>query len=76
MKKTISVSFSKDLLTTIDELAVNHKSRSAFIEDVLRQEIAQMVRAKQDTRDIEIYAKHHAELNKEAEDVLSYQIIP
>ncbi len=76
MKASISISLSKDLLATIDELAVNHKSRSAFIEFILRKAITQKIRAERDARDIEIINQNLDYLNAEAEDVLSYQIIP
>jgi hypothetical protein len=35
-----------------------------------------MIREEQDARDVKIINQHLDELNAEAEDVLSYQIIP
>lgn len=76
MKIKTSITISEDLLATIDEMAADYKNRSDFIEIMLRKIVAQMIRAEQDARDIEIYNKHLDELNAEAEDVLQYQVIP
>jgi metal-responsive CopG/Arc/MetJ family transcriptional regulator len=76
MKTKTSVTLSEDLLETVDKLAVNYKNRSDFIEVMLRKAIAQMIRDEQDARDIEIINQHLDELNAEAEDVLTYQVVP
>lgn len=76
MKTKTSITLSEDLLATVDELAVNYKNRSDFIEVMLRKAIAQMIRDEQDTRDIAIINQHLDELNAEAEDVLTYQVVP
>lgn len=76
MKTKTSVTLSEDLLATVDKLAVNYKNRSDFIEVMLRKAIAQMIRDEQDARDIEIINQHLDELNAEAEDVLTYQVVP
>jgi metal-responsive CopG/Arc/MetJ family transcriptional regulator len=76
MKRKTSITLSEDLLETIDLMAVPYKNRSEFIEITLRQAIAQMARYNRDARDIEIINQHLDELNAEAEDVLSYQVIP
>lgn len=76
MKVKTSITLSEDLLETVDEFAVNYKNRSDFIETIIRKAIAQMIRDEQNARDIELYEKHHDELNKEAKDVLEYQVIP
>ena len=75
MKIKTSITLSEDLLENVDRLAVNYKNRSDFIETALQKIVAQMIRAEQDARDIEIYKKHLDELNEEAEDVLKYQVI-
>ncbi|NJN53271.1 MAG: hypothetical protein HC804_00060 [Anaerolineae bacterium] len=76
MKIKTSITLSEDLLETIDTMSVSYKNRSEFIEQVLRRAIAQMVRDDKNARDIEIINQHFEELNAEAEDVLSYQVIP
>ena len=74
MKIKTSITLSEDLLTTIDEMAVEYKNRSEFIEITLRKALARMIRAKQDARDIIIINRHIDELNAEIEDALHYQI--
>ena len=74
MKIKTSITLSDDLLFMIDEMAVEYKNRSEFIEITLRKALARMNRIQQDTRDILIINKHVDELNAELEDVLSYQI--
>lgn len=76
MKVKTSITLSEELLESVDKLAVNYKNRSDFIETMLQKIVAQIIRAEQDGRDIEIYEKHLDELNAEAEDVLEYQVIP
>jgi metal-responsive CopG/Arc/MetJ family transcriptional regulator len=76
MKIKTSITMSADLLETVDRLAQHYKNRSEFIEFALRKAIAQMIREEQDARDVKIINQHLDELNAEAEDVLSYQIIP
>lgn len=74
MKIKTSITLSEDLLATIDEMAVDYRNRSEFIEVTLRKAIARMIRARQDARDILIINQHHDELNAEVEDALSYQV--
>lgn len=75
MKVRISITLSKDLLQTVDQLSQQYKSRSAFIESALSSFIARLIYQEQDQRDLEIINRHADELNKEAEDVLGYQIV-
>jgi metal-responsive CopG/Arc/MetJ family transcriptional regulator len=76
MKVKTSVTLSDDLLKTIDEQSGPQKNRSDFIEKALRNYIAQMIRDKQNARDFEIINRRADQLNQEAADVLSYQVIP
>jgi metal-responsive CopG/Arc/MetJ family transcriptional regulator len=76
MKVKTSVTLSEDILKAIDEQAGTQKNRSEFIEKALRAYIAQVIRAKQDARDLEIINRQADRLNEEAEDVLSYQVVP
>ena len=73
MKEKTSVTLSPDVLTGIDRLAGSKRSRSALIDEVLRQYLRERARAQRDARDIELINRHADELNAEAEDVLSYQ---
>ena len=76
MKVKTSVTLSEEILKAIDEQAGTQKNRSEFIEKALRVYIAQAIRAKQDARDLEIINRQADRLNEEAQDVLSYQVIP
>jgi len=73
MKEKTSVTLSPDVLIGIDRLAGSKCSRSAFIEDVLRQYLRERVKAERGARDLAILNKFADELNAEAEDVLRYQ---
>ena len=76
MKVKTSITLSEDLLVTIDQFSHSFKNRSDFIETAVRNFIAQLIRAEQNARDLKIINQYADELNAEAEDVLSYQIIP
>jgi metal-responsive CopG/Arc/MetJ family transcriptional regulator len=76
MKVKISVTLSKGVLASIDRLARGVLSRSALIEQVLRQYLrsrANKTRRKTaHPRDLVRIDKAAAKLNAEASDVLSY----
>ena len=73
MKVKTSITLSRDVVEAIDELAEESGNRSEFIEAALRSYIAQKKRAEQNRRDLEIINRRHARLNREAEDVLTFQ---
>ena len=75
MKVKTSITLSEDLLKAIDQQSDQFKNRSDFIENALRVFIAQMLRNKQNAKDLEIINKRADYLNKEAADVLEYQVI-
>ncbi len=50
------------------------KNRSEFIETAVRACIAALARKRQDLRDLVIVNRRAARLNREARDVLEYQI--
>ena len=74
VKAKTSITLSEDLLAEIDRLAGPSKNRSAVIERAVRELVASEARRLRDTRDLEILDKHAARLNREAADVLSYQV--
>ncbi|VAW33711.1 hypothetical protein MNBD_CHLOROFLEXI01-1143 [hydrothermal vent metagenome] len=76
MKIKTSITLSEDLLESVDEFALRYKSRSEFLEIIIRKTIAQMIRDEQNERDLKIINEHADRLNQEAEDVLAYQVIP
>jgi metal-responsive CopG/Arc/MetJ family transcriptional regulator len=73
MKKRISITLSTDLLSGIDRLIGPNGSRSAFIEKVLSEHIQKQEREAINQRDFELINANADRLNREAEDVLSYQ---
>jgi metal-responsive CopG/Arc/MetJ family transcriptional regulator len=75
MKEKTSVTLSRDVLKSVDRLAGTKRSRSAFIEAVLRQYLRERMRAERDARDIEMINRDADRLNAEAEDVLRYQTL-
>jgi metal-responsive CopG/Arc/MetJ family transcriptional regulator len=76
MKIKTSITLSEDLLENVDRLAQSYKNRSEFIEAALRQFVADLVRREENARDLELINQHAETLNKEAVDVLAYQVMP
>jgi metal-responsive CopG/Arc/MetJ family transcriptional regulator len=74
MKVKTSITLPEDLLKAIDKYTGEHKNRSKFIEDAVRDFIMQLIQRQQDARDLEIINRHGDSLNREAADVLSYQV--
>ena len=74
MKVKTSITLSEDLLVAIDKQAGPHKSRSDFIELALRAYLRQLAREAQNARDLEIINRRSERLNREALDVLAYQV--
>jgi metal-responsive CopG/Arc/MetJ family transcriptional regulator len=73
MKEKTSITLSSDLLADVDRSAGAAKSRSAFIEGVLRDYFKEKVRQSIHQRDIELINANADYLNSEAMDVLRYQ---
>jgi len=76
MKVKTSITLSEDLLEAIDQLSTQFKNRSEFIESALRAYVAKMIRDEQNAKDLAIINERVERLNKEAADVLNYQVIP
>ena len=73
MKEKISITLSSDLLADVDRSAGSAKSRSAFIEGVLREYFREKIRQAIHQRDIELINANADYLNQEAMDVLRYE---
>ncbi len=73
MKVKTSLTLSEDLLASIDKLAGRKVSRSAFIEQMLRESVARRVQARRDAREVASINRHAAKLNVEMSDALSFQ---
>jgi len=74
MKGKTSVTLSRDVLAGIDRLAGSKYSRSAVIDNVLRQYLKDRANAATQRRDLELINASLDELNAEAEDTLDYQL--
>ena len=74
MKIKTSVTLSDTLLVDIDRHAGKAANRSEFIETAVRSYIAALVRQQQNLRDLAIINRRATRLNREAMDVLEYQI--
>jgi metal-responsive CopG/Arc/MetJ family transcriptional regulator len=73
MKEKTSVTLSPEILLGIDRLAGRKRSRSAVIEDILRQHIREQAKAERRARDLAILNRYADELNRDAEDGLDDQ---
>ncbi len=74
MRIKTSITLPEDILQAIDKLQGRLQNRSAFIETVLREYIMQKKKKERDNTDLEILNRKSDQLNREAEDVLSYQV--
>jgi metal-responsive CopG/Arc/MetJ family transcriptional regulator len=76
MKVKTSITLSRDLVEAIDRQAASHRSRSEFIETTVRTYLEQKARNEITARDLETINRRADRLNREAQDVLDYQVIP
>lgn len=74
MKIKTSVTLSETVLVAIDRYAGKDANRSEFIENAVRSYIAALIRSQQNARDLAIINRRAARLNREAKDVLGYQV--
>ena len=74
MKVKTSITLSQDILNAINEMIDETGNRSSFIEYVLRKYFEEKAREIQNKKDGEILDKSADRLNKEASEVLLYQV--
>lgn len=74
MKIKTSITISEELLERINQLLDKQKNRSEFIEKAVWDFIRRQKQRRRDLNDLDILNKKADELNREAEDVLSYQV--
>jgi metal-responsive CopG/Arc/MetJ family transcriptional regulator len=74
MKAKTSITLSKDLIKLIDNYVEGEGNRSSFIELAVRTYMEILQRNKRDQKDLEVINTISNRLNKEADDVLSYQM--
>jgi hypothetical protein len=75
MKVETTVFLSEEIVAALGARATDPERRSELVEAALREYLP-LLQKRDPSRDLEIINAHAAELNKEAEEVLSYQVIP
>ena len=73
MKTKTSLTLSEDLVASIDKLAGPKISRSAYIEQILREFVKRRAQARKEARDVAAINRHASQLNVEMIDALSFQ---
>ena len=73
MKTKTSLTLSEDLVARIDKLAGPKVSRSAYIDQILRDFVDRRAQARKDARETASINRHSAELNAEMTDALLFQ---
>jgi metal-responsive CopG/Arc/MetJ family transcriptional regulator len=73
MKVKTSLTLSEDLIASIDKLAGARVSRSAYIEQILREFVNRRAQARKEAREVAAINRHAARLNVEMSDALSFQ---
>ena len=74
MRVKTSVTIDERVLRAIDKTTSRHRSRSRVIEDAAREFLARHTRAAREARDLAILNESADALNREMDDVLSYQV--
>jgi len=75
MKVKTSISISDEILHEVDDNLTNYKSRSTFIEAALKYYLINKIKHIRNENDLRILDSISADLNRESEEVLSYQEI-
>ncbi|MCF7953779.1 MAG: ribbon-helix-helix domain-containing protein [Spirochaetales bacterium] len=70
-----SITISNEILSEIDHLMPKNGNRSSFIESAIKFYIAQKYKEQRNRHDLELLNANYEDLNKEANDILSYQSI-
>jgi metal-responsive CopG/Arc/MetJ family transcriptional regulator len=73
MKAKTSLTLSEDLIASIDKMAGPKISRSAYIEQILREFVNRRAQARKDAREVAAINRHAAQLNAEMSDALTFQ---
>jgi metal-responsive CopG/Arc/MetJ family transcriptional regulator len=74
MKVKTSITLSEEIIKEIDELSSQYGNRSLFIEKAIQHFLSAEAKRRRELQDIEILNRCADTLNKEAEDVLAYQV--
>ena len=73
MKAATSQTLSENLVVSIDKLAGPKVSRSAYIEQILREFVDRRAHVRKDAGHITAIDRHAAQLHVEMTDALSFQ---
>jgi metal-responsive CopG/Arc/MetJ family transcriptional regulator len=73
MKAKTSLTLSEDLVASIDKLAGPKISRSAYVEQILREFVNRRAQLRKNAREVAAINRHAAQLNAEMSDALSFQ---
>lgn len=76
MKLKTSVTLEEETVQAIDEIAGVGGNRSRVIEEAVNEYLRRRDRELRDARDLEILNRNAERLNREVEEVLSYQAEP
>jgi predicted transcriptional regulator len=74
MREKTSITLSSEVLAKVDRLAGSKRSRSAVIEQVLGDYFTERSRTAAHARDVERINASAEHLNREAAEVLEYQV--
>jgi metal-responsive CopG/Arc/MetJ family transcriptional regulator len=74
MKSKTSLTLSEDLVASIDKLAGSKVSRSAFVENILREFVERRAQARKGARAVAAINRHAVQLNSEMSDALTFQV--
>ena len=74
MKIKTSVTISEDVLKAVDAFSGPHSNRSEFIETAVRRFVEHLRRERRNAKDLAIINRRSKRLNREALEVLEYQV--
>ena len=74
MKVKTSITLERDVVSAIDRQSDAFGSRSEFLETAARQLLARLAKTAKDRRELELINRRSVTLNREAADVLDYQV--
>ncbi|MBN2546697.1 MAG: hypothetical protein JXB50_12925 [Spirochaetes bacterium] len=73
MKIKTSITINEKILKMVDKNVDDSQNRSEFIENAIIYYLKNYQRTIRDEKDADILNKNYEKLNKEAEDILSFQ---
>jgi metal-responsive CopG/Arc/MetJ family transcriptional regulator len=73
MRLKTSITLAEETVRELDEVAGRGANRSRVIEEAVVEYLDRRRRERRDARDLEILNRNATALNREVEDVLSYQ---